>query len=224
MKFARTGVALLALVVVACSSTKGSGFGSDGDGNGNGGNGDGTGDGTSPGGFGATGDGGAGGTAVCDPNPANYDVPGDGCDNDGDGTVDNVATCDSSLSATGSANDFVQALGVCQMADSTHWGLVSATYTNGYGSSSAPGSEQHSIRPGFGTNVMPREGASLGVISTGYASEYDDSSNSKSGGQFKDSYSDVGNGTKLPSGFPKASGSCHPASTSARRGSDRATR
>src|SRR5258706_2433911 len=31
---------------------------------------------------------------VCAPNPLNYDNPGDGCDDDADGIVDNVASCD----------------------------------------------------------------------------------------------------------------------------------
>lgn len=218
MKFARSGVAFIALALVACSGTKGSGFG-DGSGNGGNGNGDGTGNGTSPGGFGNSSDGGAGSSGVCTPSPLNYDVPGDGCDNDGDGQVDNAPSCDGSIAPTGTANDFVRALGVCQMADSGHWGLVSADYTNGYGSTKAPGAGQHSIRPGFGTNVKPREGTSLGVISTGYAQEYDQSNNtlgssgSTKNGQFKSNSAGIGNGSKVPSGYPKAATGCPGPST-----------
>src|SRR5690348_4331465 len=70
----------------------------------------------------------SGGPFVCNPNPANYDVPGNGCDDDGDGTVDNTPTCDTGLALTGPAGDMAKALGLCQAADSTHWGIVSAKY------------------------------------------------------------------------------------------------
>lgn len=206
MKLARTGMCGLALIVVACSGSKGSGFGSDGT------NGDGSGNGSSPGAFGANGDGGA--PAVCDPNPMNFDVPGDGCDNDADGTVDNPASCDDSLPANGDASAFVQALGVCQMADSGHWGLVSAKYTNGFGASGNPGDGQHSIRPGFGSGITPQEGKSLGVISTGYANEFDNSGNTlgtkgnPGNGMFKQNSAGIGSGSKVPNGFPKAAAGC----------------
>ena len=178
------------------------------------------GDGGSGGGLGGGG-GDGGSTGPCVPSPANYEIPGNGCDDDGDGTVDNVTACDTGVSATGAAGDFVKALGVCQMADATHWGLVSATYTNGYGSTGAPGAGQHSIQPGFGTSVNPQEGASLGIISTGYATNYDDASNTAgtnpatakspkpgSYGMFKENSAAIGNGTAVPSGFPKAATGC----------------
>ncbi|MGH7286128.1 MAG: choice-of-anchor L domain-containing protein [Polyangiaceae bacterium] len=207
MKFARAGLCGLALIVAACSGSKGSGFGGPNDGTG-----DGTGNGTSPGAFGGSGDGGA--PAECNPGPSNYDVPGDGCDNDGDGTVDNPATCDSSLPANGDASAFVQALGICQMADDTHWGLVSAKYTNGYGDTGSPGAGQHNIASSFGSAITPREGASLAVIGTGYATAYDDSGNtlgSKSSlhnGMFKNNSAAIGNGSKVPAGYPKAASGC----------------
>src|SRR5258706_11985373 len=45
-------------------------------------------------------------SAVCSPDPSYYDVPGDNCDNDADGQVDNVIVCDSDLSANGDAMAF----------------------------------------------------------------------------------------------------------------------
>src|SRR5262245_646878 len=52
------------------------------------------------------GDGGGGGTHVCAPNPANYDIPGNNCDDDGDGQVDNPPACDDNVGETGGAEDF----------------------------------------------------------------------------------------------------------------------
>lgn len=212
MKFARTGSVMIALAfVVACSGSKsGSGFGDnssgsgDGSGSGSGGNGSG-------GIGGSSGDGGA--TGPCVPDPGNYEIPGDGCDNDGDGTVDNVPTCDTGLSTSGTAGDFVKAMGICQMADGTHWGLVSATYTNGFGTTAAPKATQHGILTGFGTAIKPQEGASLGALSTGYASNYDDEDNDPGDGitelgQFKSNSAEYNEGGAVPAGFPKAAGSC----------------
>ncbi|MEO8877715.1 MAG: choice-of-anchor L domain-containing protein, partial [Polyangiaceae bacterium] len=190
----------------ACSgSQNGSGFGSANDGTGNGSGDGGLGSGT---GLGGSGDGGAG-SGVCAPNPANYDIPGNNCDDDDDGTIDNVPSCDTGLAKTGSADDFVKALGVCQTADATHWGVVSAAYTNGYGTTAAPADTQHAINPKFGSTITPREGATLGVLSTGYAGEYDNATNkSGSTGKFKSNSAGYGEQGAVPPGFPKAAGAC----------------
>src|SRR6185436_15574843 len=46
----------------------------------------------------------AGATQGCSPDPANFEVPSNGCDDDGDGTVDNAnASCDTALDVTGAA-------------------------------------------------------------------------------------------------------------------------
>jgi hypothetical protein len=208
MKFARTGSVLFVVALfAACGGSKnGSGFGDDSNGNGNGGGDGGGGNGSGQLGGGG-GDGGAG-SGVCAPNPANYEIPGNGCDDDDDGTVDNVPTCDTGLSPAGAAGDFVKAMGICQMADATHWGLVSASYTNGYGSTTTPEPTQHSIQPGFGTAITPQEGASLGILSTGYATNYDNASNSTSHGQFKNNSAGYGEGGSVPSGYPKAAAGC----------------
>src|SRR5580704_13398366 len=82
--------------------------------------------------------GGNDGAPACNPNPANYDIPGNNCDDDGDGIIDNVTVCDQGLAANGAAQAFAQAMGICQGADATHWGLVSATYTDGFNRTNAP--------------------------------------------------------------------------------------
>jgi hypothetical protein len=203
VKYAHASFALTLIAMAACGGSKtGSGFnganGSNGNGDGSGGNGSGA--------LGS-GDGGTGPT-VCSPNPENYDIPANGCDDDGDGIVDNTPTCDTGLAATGTASDFAKAMGLCQSQDATHWGVVSAAYTNGYGTTTAPETTQHGIFPTFGTVIVPQEGASLGVLSTGYASTYDDASNSSKNGQFKANSAGYGEGGSVPAGFPKPASGC----------------
>ncbi|AKV04128.1 hypothetical protein AKJ09_10791 [Labilithrix luteola] len=159
---------------------------------------------------------GDGGTKPCSPNPANFDIPGNGCDDDGDGNVDNPPTCDSSLSPNGTAEDFARALGICTKASEKGYGLVSAKFTRGYTSNQNAIAEQHGILPKFGNVIKPREGASLGVLSTGYAQEYDGSSGKAFGGEeYNPSRRDViqngkdwGTEGAVPPGFPKAAAGC----------------
>ncbi len=229
------GAPVLALAsIIACSGASNtSGFGNDGgaSGSGSGGSSSGSsGSGSSSGllggsssglngsSSGTTGDGGF----VCDPNPLNYDIPGNGCDDDKDGKVDNAAVhCDtgtmppSNLSGAGTAADILAAMGICQPADSTHWGIVSATYTNGH-SQTGPGksnfAQQHGTLGTFGSVIKSREGALMGVLSSGSATATD----SDSGPQFKGGKSGMqgaagilsGNGGDVPSGFPKTSPGC----------------
>ncbi len=162
----------------------------------------------------------------CVPDPANYDVPGNGCDDDGDGIVDNPPTCDTSLAQVGTAEEFARALGICATVAKNGYGLVSAKFTRGYGSTDAPMDDQHGVLAKFGT-LKPREGQALGVLSTGYAREYDGDGQQPFGGSTgfpptpngKDWYgfgpggpsTTTGNGI-APPGFPKPAAGC-PASS-----------
>src|ERR1700712_3431732 len=116
-------LALSGITLTACSgSSKGSDFESSttkdsgastsrADGGGD----DGVDGGTDPGSFGnGTTDASIGAGNTCVPDPSNYDVPGDKCDNDGDGQVDNVIACDTGLAATGDAMAFAKSIGLCQ--------------------------------------------------------------------------------------------------------------
>ena len=131
---------------------------------------------------GATADGGTageGGTSI-DPSP--------GIDDDGGGReasttdpgaidLDAVAPCDDALAVDGDAAAFAQALGLCQRASESgpEWGLVAIDFRHHVGANAAPAADlQHGILPRFGNVVRPREGARLGVLSTGYAREYND--------------------------------------------------
>src|SRR5580700_102140 len=97
-------LAMSALVVFACGPNH-SQFGDAGaDGSNS------TGDGGCP--FcGTDGASGGDGAAPCIPDPGNYDIPGNGCDDDGDGIVDNPPACDN-VSA-GSANNLASAIDLC---------------------------------------------------------------------------------------------------------------
>jgi hypothetical protein len=206
-------------VAVACSSSRSTGFN----------------DGTSSSGGGSSGSSGMLGGAdsgpptssKCNPNPANFDIPGNACDDDGDGTVDNPPKCDDGLDASGDAEAFARAMGICTKASDKGYGLVSATFTRGYNRPQAPKDEQHGILPKFGNTIKPREGDMLGVLSTGFGREYNalsgntpfggvQSSGGLGGLKFlgKDWWNfgqatpgKAGNGT-LPPGFPKAASGC----------------
>jgi hypothetical protein len=157
----------------------------------------------------------AGPTAGCVPSKGQYDIPGDKCDNDDDGTVDNPPVCDAALANDGSAEDFARAMGICQSVQKEGFGLVSAKFTRGHARDDAPQAAQHGVLDKFGTVLKPREGKRLGVLSTGYAQEFNGSPGAPFGGNTggKDWFGAgfgagaVGNGT-APPGYPKAAAGC----------------
>jgi hypothetical protein len=151
-------------------------------------------------------------TGACVPNKANAEIPGNNCDDDADGTIDNVVTCDSALTGDGSPEDFARSMGICQNATTNGYGLVSAKFTRGHGRDDAPKAQQHGVLPKFGNVLKPREGQQLGVLSTGFAAEFDGSPGAQFGGNSNgvdwfNSQNNPGNGT-APPGYPKAAGSC----------------
>jgi hypothetical protein len=149
---------------------------------------------------------------VCTPSPGNYDIPGNNCDDDGDGQVDNTPVCDSGLKVDSTdAGDFAKALGLCQTATDpkdVKWGVISAKYTNGYQGKNPVYGVQHGILPKFGGTWTAREGQSLGVLSSGYAREYDslDSYDFFRFGQDIQGGENIPNGA--PPGYPRAAAGC----------------
>jgi hypothetical protein len=147
----------------------------------------------------------------CTPNHANAEIPGNGCDDDGNGSVDDVTTCDSttSLSGTGAAGDFAKAIGLCDSASSRGFGVVTASYSKGYGMTDAPHAGQWGILPKYGDVIKPREGVALGALSSGYAREFD----AADGNPWTFNPGTALNGTNYPNGaappgFPKAAQGC----------------
>lgn len=140
--------------------------------------------------------------------------------NDGDGKVDNSATCDAQLAATGLAPDFVKALGICQTSTGSKWGVTSVTFANGFGDDAgAPNDAQHGILSKFGSIIAPREGLAFGVLSSGVGREYDDLTATSCGGPdggsgppcFKGVQPHMGDGANVPQGYPKTVLGCgHP--------------
>ncbi len=146
------------------------------------------------------------GGPACIPSSKNYDIPGNNCDDDGDGQADNAAKCDGSLSATGNATEFAKALGICRSASDGGWGIISAEYRASYGSGGKLNDAQHGILTKFGSSLVPREGSALGVISSGFAREFDSAKGTSEcfmqGGP-------MGNmGASVLSGYPKAVSGC----------------
>lgn len=134
----------------------------------------------------------------------------------GTGPIDNGPACDSALAMDDpSAASFAHAMGICTDASKDGYGLVSAQYSRAFGTTAAPAAGQWGILSSFGKIVRPREGARLGVLSTGYAREYDDSN-----GVYQDQNSDFvasGGGPRdgqgyptggAPPGFPKSAKGC----------------
>jgi hypothetical protein len=165
---------------------------------------------------GSAGDGGF----VCTPNPGNYDIPGNHCDDDGDGMVDNTVVCDQSLLLQGSAHDFANAMGLCQDATATKWGIVTASYTKGY-AGGTPNDGQHGIQPGFGSVITAREGSQLGILSSGFARDWDDIPGTDTGPCsvptnpmvlgppcFKGYQQPMSGKGTSPPGYPKAAAAC----------------
>ena len=148
-------------------------------------------------------------------------LPGGDCDLDCSGSTSPPGPCDAALTEAGPAADFAKALGICQMATGGSWGLVSATYTQGYNSTVAPNAGQHGIQTGFGPAVLPHEGSMLGVLSSGYAMACDDASptaactaSGTGDPYFKGAQTamNTGNGTAPPT-YPKSTATCMAATT-----------
>lgn len=108
----------------------------------------------------------------CDPkvNPGAFDVPGNLRDDDCAGGVDDATGCDTALASDGDADALAKALDLCRTAtlNNRNWGVLEAKLSLADGTES-PSAVGHSIRPGFGSGLDPRLGASLVVLSTGEA-------------------------------------------------------
>jgi hypothetical protein len=110
-------------------------------------------------------------------NPGAFDAPGNSFDDDCNGVIDDTQLlCDQGLqSNTPDAMDYAKAMEICQTTTvgETKWGVISAAFTLADGTG-VPHVRSHAIRPRFGTNVAPKGGVSLVLLSTGAAASIGD--------------------------------------------------
>ncbi|MFO0736459.1 MAG: choice-of-anchor L domain-containing protein [Labilithrix sp.] len=122
-----------------------------------------------------------------------------------DNVVETTAACDDETGDT--ATDFAHAMGICHDAKKDGFGLVKAEFTRGFNDPSAPESAQHGTLSKFGSVIKPREGQKLGILSTGFADEFNGSSSTPFY-KGKHWWHDETVEDQLPAGFPKAAGDC----------------
>ena len=105
-------------------------------------------------------------------NPGAFDAPGNDFDDDCNGVADDtLLLCDQGIASnTTTGMDFARAIDICQTATETdnRWGVIDAKITLADGTGT-PDPEGHSVRPRFGTNVVPQGGVNLAIISSGGA-------------------------------------------------------
>ncbi len=146
-------------------------------------------------------------------NAGAYDAPGNNFDDDCNGLVDDAELlCDTGLTSnTNAAMDFARAIELCQTTTLAEkkWGVISATLTLANGSGS-PAAKSHAIRPKFGTNVLPKGGLSVALLSTGAAAGKGDTNPAWQ--DFQDTPEFDGNGTEsaFPADFVAANGGSLP--------------
>ncbi|WP_437970257.1 MopE-related protein [Sorangium sp. So ce260] len=146
-------------------------------------------------------------------NPGAFEVADNGVDDDCDGTVDNASACDEGLASDSTtALDYARAMDLCATTTASPssparrtWGVISASFRRADGAGT-PAAAQRSIRRGFGSGILPLQGARLAVLSTGVAAAQASPNNTRpsfapfQGGQ------DMGTSSGMPADWLEANG------------------
>ncbi len=152
-------------------------------------------------------------------NPGAYDVSGDNVDNDCNGTVDDAEQCDDGLPLESTDGmQYAKALGLCRVAKAgatgkeKTWGVVSAKITT-TDETKTPFKHQFGIQEKWGNIIKPRGGSRLAVLSSGAARMPGQPGYFKplNGPSFP-AFTNTGNKTVPPPGWPKNTNGCPPPS------------